>query len=597
MAESLAITDYKDLSKLRTKRPQNRDPARSSLRITYALDTETYEGNVFLIADSEGNLLDKITPEGVLKFLFHKRYQDSWNFFWNLGFDAEVILKLMGSELYRYKKTRKLSFRFGEFKIDYIPNRRLRIRKGHHSTIFFDIAQFYNNVSLVQAYEDNIVKLDDKYLQMKSNLDRFSRWFYKNNRNKVRNYCIQDCKLTKQLAEKWIKLFHDAFEFYPARWISSGYIAEKVLINNEIDIPKFNSIPYEIQELAFKSYFGGRFEILKRGFIGKAFLYDIKSAYPYALSQIPNLSKGRWIRKKSIHPKAKLGFFRIRANIPDCKYIPSFPFRVKNMIIFPSGRFETYSTLPELLACDDTKFYKILDSWQFIPDSDEYPYREFIKNLYLKRMELTRKKDPLQLPIKTILNSIYGKTGEYDKITKKIGNLFNPVIFATITGITRAQLYRFITDNKIEKQVVSFATDSIMVTQDLKTDSSVLGKFSFENSADDVFVLQNGINRMNGKWKKRGMGKLNGKEIENLENYEKNGRLYMKYAESRNTRLKTAINENRISDIGKFKLKVREINLNADRKRLWLGRIESIDSKTMNESMPISMNYFLKDEI
>ena len=597
MAEPLAITDYKDLRKLCTKRPQDRDPARSDLRTIYALDTETYKGNLFLMADSEGNFLDKITPEEVLKFLFHKRYQDSWNFFWHLGFDAEVILKQLGSELYRYKKTRKLSFRFEEFKIDYIPNRRLRIRKGHHSTIFFDIAQFYNNVSLVQAYEENIAKLDSGYLEMKNNRDSFSRWFYKNNRNKVRTYCIHDCGLTKQLSERWIMLSHDAFGFYPARWISPGYIAEKVLINNEIDIPKFNSIPYEIQELAFRCYFGGRFEILKRGFVGKAFLYDINSAYPYAFSQIPNLSKGKWTRKKSIDPKAKIGFFRITANIPDCKYIPPFPFRAKTMIIFPSGRFETYVTLPELLACEDTKFYKILDSWQFIPDSNEYIYREFVEKLYKKRLELKKINNPLQLPIKIILNSIYGKTGEYDKLTKKIGNLFNPVIFTTITGIARAQLYKFVIDNKLEKKVISFATDSIMVTEDLKTDSSILGTFSFDNSAHDVFVLQNGINRMNGKWKKRGMGKLNGKEIENLENYEKNGRLYMKYIESRNTRLKTAINENRISDIGKFSLKVREINLNADRKRLWLGKIESIDSKIMNESVPISMNYFLNHEI
>lgn len=57
-----------------------------------------------------------------------------------------------------------------------------------------------------------------------------------------------------------------------------GYLAEKVLINNRIEIPKFDSIPYEIQDLAFQSYFGGRFEILKRGFIGTAYLYDINSA-------------------------------------------------------------------------------------------------------------------------------------------------------------------------------------------------------------------------------------------------------------------------------------------------------------------------------
>ena len=41
----------------------------------------------------------------------------------------------------------------------------------------------------------------------------------------------------------------------------------------------------------------------------------------------------------------------------------------------------------------------------------------------------------------------------------------------------------------------------------------------------------------------------------------------------------------------------KEVNLNADRKRFWLGKIESIDSKVMNESLPLSMIYFKKHEI
>lgn len=47
-----------------------------------------------------------------------------------------------------------------------------------------------------------------------------------------------------------------------------------------------------------------------------------------------------------------------------------------------------------------------------------------------------------------------------------------------------------------------------------------------------------------------------------------------------------------IPEIGKIKTVDRQVNLNADKKRFWLGEIESIDSKIMNESMPISMNYF-----
>ena len=82
MAKPISITDFKILSKLFAKH-QDRNEVRSDLRQVYALDTETDEnGNITVLADSDGNYLelDDITPEKVIKFLFSKRYQGSWNF-------------------------------------------------------------------------------------------------------------------------------------------------------------------------------------------------------------------------------------------------------------------------------------------------------------------------------------------------------------------------------------------------------------------------------------------------------------------------------------------------------------------------------------
>lgn len=200
--------------------------------------------------------------------------------------------------------------------------------------------------------------------------------------------------------------------------------------------------------------------------------------------------------------------------------MPPFPFRKNGLLIF-SGKFETDVTLAELQACKNQKWFKILDSWQFISDSESYPYRDFITKLYLKRLELKKNNDPMQMPIKIILNSIYGKTGQ--KIKGRIGNLFNPVLFAFITGYTRAQLYRFIIENQIEREAIAFATDSICVTKKLETNSDRLGGFSLSNHADDVYYLQNGFYRFDGKWKQRGLGKLGTKEIENIETFERKG--------------------------------------------------------------------------
>jgi hypothetical protein len=559
------------------------------MRQIYALDTETLDGDIFLLADSEGNFLDQITPESVISWLFSKRYQGSWNFFYHLGFDASVILKLLGERLKSYLKTRTLSFSYLDYNIQYIPGKKLAIKKGHHSAVFFDIAQFYH-MKLADAYQSNIGKLPEKYLAIKQKRSHFTKRYYNRNRQMVRNYCITDCILTKRLAEKWIELFHSAFEFYPNRWISSGYLTEKVLINNEIDIPKFNTVPYKIQELAFRCYFGGRFEMLKRGFIGTAYIYDINSAYPYALTRIPNLSKGKWIKRKSIHPDSRLGFFKILADIPDLKHIPPFPFRTNNMIIFPSGKFQTYCTLPELLACEDSSMYEILESYQFIPSIEEYPYKHFITEMYQKRLKLKQDGSPLQLPIKLILNSIYGKTGQ--RINRRIGNLFNPIIFSAITGHARAQLYSFVNRHNIERDVVAFATDSVCTTRKVTSSSNELGRFNLDKSGDDVFFLQNGIYRVNGKWKQRGLGHLGTKEIEHLDTIEKDGKLFYKFKVLRAGQLRSSIVQNDIEGIGKFSEMTRQIDLNADKKRTWLGTITNMGEKILNYSIPITANHF-----
>jgi hypothetical protein len=262
----------------------------------------------------------------------------------------------------------------------------------------------------------------------------------------------------------------------------------------------------------------------------------------------------------------------------------------------PSGQFRTYVTLAELLAVEDENYYKILNSWQFIPNRPGYyPYAQFICGLYDKRLALKQAQDPMQLPIKIILNSIYGKTGQ--KVERVIGNLFNPVIFAFITGYTRAQLYRFVVDNGLERDTVAFATDSICTTRDLELNSSQLGDFSLDKSGNDAYYLQNGIYQFDGKWKERGLGSLNGKTIEHVDTIEKDGRLYLKLQVTRSTRLRSSILRGHIQDIGKIEPKIRLVDLDADRKRFWLGKLQSVNNKLCNDSMPISLNHFAKAEI
>lgn len=146
--------------------------------------------------------------------------------------------------------------------------------------------------------------------------------------------------------------------------------------------------------------------------------------------------------------------------------------------------------------------------------------------------------------------------------------------------------------NRLEREAVAFATDSICTTKKLNINSKRLGEFSFDDKAVDVFYLQNGFYRFNGSWKQRGLGRLGSKEIEHLNTFEKDGKLFYKFNVLRNSRLRSSILSDKISDIGKISPITREVNLNADRKRCWLGNLKNINEKAVNYSIPISLNHF-----
>lgn len=595
---SLPKSNPKDLSSIRIKK-QNRDPAISHQRKVVGIDTETENGNIFVIADSNGRWLDypNVNFENVADFLL-QYYNGFWVFFYNLGYDAECILKLLPKEvLQSYRFSKELKFDYNNYTIHYIDRKQLSIRKANHVVICYDIAQYYDNKALTKAYDESIGKpLDPAYLQTKGRRKDFKLWLYLRNKKSIRNYCIRDCTMTKELAEKWLETFYKQFGFLTRNWISSGYLAEKVLIYNGVGIPYFHEIPYEIQDLAWKSFYGGRFELIQRGFIGTCWLYDINSAYPHALTQLPDITKGIWISSKKIHQSTALGFFHIWARINDSVKVAAFPFRTKtNKIIYPVGEFETYVTLAELKAVEnDTRVnYEILDSHQFIPNEDcRYPFRDFIERQYYLRIELKDKADPLEKAIKIVLNSMYGKMAQ--RINNRMGNLFSPVIASFITGFTRAQLYRFVREHGLEKQIVAFATDSVAVRKEIMgLDSRKLGEMKVDKKGDDAIFLSNGFYRFDGRWKQRGVGYDREKkvEIEHLNTrISDEGQLYIAVKTTRTMHVKSAILYNKLKSIGKIEEYKKKINLNSDKKRFWSGELTSLNDKSFCDSAPININ-------
>lgn len=606
-----------------TSKPYNLDDLRyvkqyrrvgaSELRPCVAIDTEADDGDIIVLADSEGNFIEypNISFASVADFLFAHEYK--WVFCWNLSYDGDIITKLLGDILYNYKDSAKLNFMYKDkqagkaYKIRYIENKSLTISKGHHSVTVYDVAQFFDKVSLDKAYVSNIkLPLPSDYVAMKAKRSCITLRYFRDHKKEVRHYCIQDCIHTKTLADYWINIFHQAYGFYPNRWLSAGYLAEKVMIANGINVPYFHDIEYPIQKLARASFYGGRFEMLMKGFVGKAYDYDINSAYPYALTTIPDLTQGKWIDSEEIHPDAKLGFFHIVANVPSSVRVAPFPFRTtRGMIFYPFGKFSTYVTLPELLAARSLNLnakigFKILEGYQFLPsnnDDSKYIFKDFILDQYRKRRQLAKDGSPLERTIKMILNSMYGKMAQKTKFGRKMqimGNLFCPVIAAHVTGYTRAQLLSLTHTYGLEQDLVAYATDSITTRKTLPSViTNDLGGLKLADQSSDMFSIQNGFRRSNGKWKLRGIGfdKAQKVEIEHIDTIEtRDGRVVLVLERKKPQRLKSAIRRGAIHEIGKFRTFKREIDLNADTKRFWPGRITTVHSELNVGSMPLDIN-------
>lgn len=597
MAESIPITKHRTLKNLQ-KRRQNRDSGESKFREIHGIDTEaTPDGEILLIADENGNYLDfdELTAENILDFLFSKRYETTWNFFWNISYDTRIILRLLGKNILRQpqRKSRLIFKAFG-YTASIIEKKSLTIMKGKHSVNFYDISQFYPDKEtrkLAEAYEKCIGKLDQEYLDMKPKRSNFSKEYYRKNRKEIRNYCITDCILTKELAEHWIALVHKAFGLYVARWLSSGYVAEKILIKYGIVIPKLDETPEAVNEIATNATFGSRIELVRRGFIPNVYQYDIRSAYPFAFSNLPEITKGKWIQSKKLHKNALLGFFKIRCNIPKTKHISPFPFLASTKLLFPNGKFDTFVTLAELRACENSLWYEILDSWQYFDDSPIYPYKEFIQSMYDKRQKLKDEKNPLELPFKIILNSIYGKTGQGERANVRMGNLLNPIIFSTINGMCRAQIYKFIIDNNIERDVCMIYTDAITTTRNLNLNSKKLGDFSLDGQGE-AYLLQNGFYRIGDKFRNKGFANIGNDTIENLEPFEEDGKIKYTFEMTKVGTLKQNLLSGSFDNIGKFTKVTRDLDLNADRGRFWIGQLTDVRKKETNYSTPFSFPEF-----
>jgi len=554
----------------------------------YAFDTETYKGTCKLICDSKDNyILDPSFIEAI-NFLWQYSSKNYYRCFWNIDFDFSSILKLWDNIEQIDNLIHGHSIEYKDFELYYIRPRMLQISKGNKTCYYVDLFNMYHssleNASskYLNAHKFDVIDAE----KLNTDLE-----YWDNNLLEIVEYCKRDAELTANLGNFLMKKVK-ASKLEMPKFFTSHASLSKQYFRFNAKLPQLKYIPINILDIAFQCYYGGRFEILKRGFFKELYNYDINSAYPFVIRNLPSLKYGIWKMIKKISKNECIGYYKVLLNI-NKKRISPFCIRTGNLVIFPNGIYNVWITWYEadLLRDSITKLYY---GYEYIPNKHEYyPFRNAIDYLYKFKTDYKDKDQVFYWLYKLTMNALYGCFIERHKKAENIitsGILFNSVYGSIITAKTRHKLLKDI-DKKDYKHIVGFHTDSIISTKtlDLKCTDRI-GDWSLDNKGSGV-VLMSGIYQIGDIAKRRGFsGKKDFNWIKLLKSKQNSNELFIKTPYTKVMKIAECLKRfNSIERVNEFIETYRNLYINGDRKRNWERNFKSckdvlennIDSKPL----------------
>ena len=298
-------------------------------------------------------------------------------------------------------------------------------------------------------------------------------------------------------------------------WHGPGAAASAFLRGRKInklyypdDIRAQNVTPW--QTAAHHAYHAGHIEMMKHGWLenGSLHVYDIASAYPAAIVELPSMKGGDWTKggyieihslkalRATIESASMLSMFKVRFNFPKYEkkhadpakavFVPFYPlpYRCKGGgIIYPAHGYGWYMRddvlamiawlerfvphYPERPKKEQKETGVLIEeAWYFHPRSNEKPFA-IVRDFYNQRKQIKQANpfDTREKAIKLNINSIYGQYARYVGEAGKVPATANPWYAAAITAATRRRLMEA---GLIDPHaIVFFATDGIVSTREL----------------------------------------------------------------------------------------------------------------------------------
>lgn len=389
-------------------------------------DTETNKGKAFLACAFDGKQ-DKDfvfrNKEDVIKFFVWLNANSKVGFCYNLEYDISALIKYFGQQaITEFYVEKPIQFEYEGFQYEiggfinkFVKISKLVTKKKHgvekmsrQTTTFYDICQYYQYMPLDTASREF---LKEEKMQLPEGWIKNMLKYFKSHRSHIIKYCRHDNRLTHRLAALILKMFVDAGIFEKdkistAKYYSYGYIAKK-FINRKANILSFYN--EEVNDFLKRFCFGGRTEVMRRGYFDNVYFNDINSAYGSGLADLKNITSHKFTQR--IDWSADYFFVDCEFDLPE-NYIQPIPVKFKQWK-YPYGKgravIDKRTFLNSEKAGKITHVHKCLNLFA----EDRYPFRQIIHRLYNQRQKSYSHK----YIFKNLINSYIGKLNE--KITKR----------------------------------------------------------------------------------------------------------------------------------------------------------------------------------
>lgn len=373
------------------------------------------------------------------------------------------------------------------------------IRGTKETALFYDVVSLFQRPFIAACDEYLGDGFEDRDLIVKNK--RLRSGFDVSDLEEIERYMsaelVNGVKLMNEFRERIYRV-----GMRVSRWDGPGALA--VALFQEHDI-KSHLSPTErwMSEAVTSAYFGGRFEVCLTGYSSEnVYEYDINSAYPWALQDVPSLAGGRWVTHTGYHDPGTdfvLHYVVFTGHINNVNRPYPLPFRKQDgNVSFPRHVVGWYWGPEVAVAQKYVDQYggslAVQETRVFYPVTDVRPFA-FIGPIYKLRLALKKAKDGAQVGIKLALNSMYGKLAQQLGWKQTPNGIrippYHQLEYAGYaTSRCRAALFDAVLQDL--DSVVAFETDAMFTTRPLTViEGEGLGEWGRDVFTDMVY-LQSG---------------------------------------------------------------------------------------------------------